>query len=165
MATGSARRAQPAKKGPRQQSLEGIGDARIEVLEDKALQYAEVRDERIGLSQKEGELKGQLLDLMKAQKREHYQRGNIRIDIVHEKENIKVKVKAGGGGDEDDDDEEAAADTEKSTVTVESATPLSTAAGREGRVVAVPPAAKSGPKQLAEFHKQQEAKGAKKKPN
>jgi hypothetical protein len=152
--------AKPVKKGPRQQSLEGMGDARIEVLEDKALQYAEVRDERISLSQKEGELKGQLLDLMKAQKREHYQRGNIKIDIVHEKENIKVKVKA-GGDDEDDDDEEAAADTEKSTVAVETATPLSTAAGREGRVVAVPPAAKSGPKQLAEYHKQQEAKGAK----
>ncbi len=32
---------------------------------------------------------------MKAQKREHYHRDNIRIDIVHESENIKVKVKAG----------------------------------------------------------------------
>lgn len=81
------------KKGPRQPRLPEMEDAKIEALEDKALQYAEVRDERIGLSQREGELKGQLLDLMKAQKREHYHRGSIHIDIVHEKENIKVKVR------------------------------------------------------------------------
>lgn len=30
---------------------------------------------------------------MKAQKKEHYHRGNIKIDIVHEKENVKVKMK------------------------------------------------------------------------
>jgi hypothetical protein len=90
------------KKGPRQQTLPEMEDRKIEVLEDKALQYAEVRDKRISLSQSEVELKGQLLDLMKAQKREHYHRGAIKIDIVHEKENIKVKVKSG-----DDEDGEA----------------------------------------------------------
>lgn len=83
-----------SKKGPRQQSLPEMEDRKIEALEDKALQYAEVRDERIGLSQKEGELKKDLLQLMKAQKRETYHRGGITINIVHEEENIKVKVKA-----------------------------------------------------------------------
>jgi IMP dehydrogenase/GMP reductase len=103
MATKKAakKKAPEVKKGARQQSLPEMGDAKIKVLEDKALEYAEVRDARIGLSQKEGELKGKLLDLMKAQKREHYHRGAIKIDIVHEKENIKVKVKA--GGDEDNE--------------------------------------------------------------
>jgi IMP dehydrogenase/GMP reductase len=102
MASKKKAAAPEVKKGPRQQPLPEMGDAKVEVLEDKALEYAEVRDARIGLSQKEGELKGQLLDLMKAQKREHYHRGAIKIDIVHEKENIKVKVKAA-----DDEDSEA----------------------------------------------------------
>lgn len=81
------------KKGPRQQRLPEMEDPKITVLEDKALAYAEVRDQRMALSSREIELKGQIMDLMKAQKREHYKRGNIKIDIVHEKENVKVKVK------------------------------------------------------------------------
>lgn len=93
------------KSGPRQQRLPEMEDPKIQSLEDKALEYAEVRDQRISLSQKEGEFKGQLLQLMKAQKREHYHHGSIRIDIVHEKENIKVKVKAAGSEDDEDDDE------------------------------------------------------------
>lgn len=91
------------KKGPRQQQLPEMEDRKVQVLEDKAQEYAEVRDQRIGLSQQEGTLKSELLQLMKAQKREHYHRGPIVIDIVHEKENIKVKVKA--GSDEEDSTE------------------------------------------------------------
>ena len=99
-----AKKAPEVKKGPRQQRLPEMEDPKVEALEDQALRYAEVRDQRMSLSQQEIELKGQLLDLMKAQKREHYQRGPIKIDIVHEKENIKVKVKAGSGEDEPEDD-------------------------------------------------------------
>ena len=96
MATKKAKKEAPeVKKGPRQKQLPEMEDNKIEALEDIALNYAEVRDERCGLSQREIELKSQLLQLMKAQKREHYHRDSISIDIVHEKENIKVKVKAG----------------------------------------------------------------------
>jgi hypothetical protein len=102
MAKKNGKKSPDVKKGPRQQRLLEMDDPKIAVLEDKALEYAEVRDQRIGLSQKEGEFKKQLLQLMKAQKREHYQHGNIKIDIVHEQENIKVKVKSGG----DDEGEE-----------------------------------------------------------
>ena len=65
------RKSQPkeVKKGPRQQHLPEMEDNKIAVLEDLALYYAEVRDERMGLSQQEVELKGKLLDLMKAQKK------------------------------------------------------------------------------------------------
>jgi hypothetical protein len=102
----AAKKEAPATpKGPRQQNLPEMEDRKIEVLEDLALQYAEVRDERIGLSSKEVELKDKLLDLMKAQKREHYHRGAIKIYIVHEKENVKVKVKA--ADDEDSEGGEA----------------------------------------------------------
>lgn len=90
------------KTGPRQPRLSGMEDPKIEVLEDLALGYAEIRDQRMALSTQEIELKGKLLDLMKAQKREHYHHGNIKIDIVHEKENVKVKVKAGSDEDESD---------------------------------------------------------------
>jgi hypothetical protein len=95
--------AKEVKKGPRQQQLPEMEDSKITVLEDLALSYAEVRDERQGLTKREVELKGKLLDLMKAQKKEHYHRGNIKIDVVHEKENVKVKVKAAS---EEEPDEE-----------------------------------------------------------
>ena len=91
----AAKAPKEVKKGARQQQLPEMEDNKISVLEDLALSYAEVRDERMGLSKQEVELKGKLLDLMKAQKKEHYHRGNIKIDIVHEKENVKVKVKTG----------------------------------------------------------------------
>ena len=104
MATKKKTAEKEVKKGARQQRLPEMEDNRISVLEDLALSYAEVRDERMGLSKQEVELKGKLLDLMKAQKKEHYHRGNIKIDIVHEKENVKVKVKA--ASEEDDSEEE-----------------------------------------------------------
>jgi hypothetical protein len=107
MATKKAAKKEVAvKKGPRQQQLPEMEDRKVDVLEDLALQYAEVRDERMSLSSQEIELKGKLLDLMKAQKREHYHRGPINIDIVHEKENVKVKVKADQGDSEGDEEED-----------------------------------------------------------
>jgi hypothetical protein len=94
--------APPVKKSPRQQPLTGMEDAKIDALEEIALDYADVRDKRMALGNKEQEFKGQLLALMKAQKREHYQRGTITIDIVHEKENLKVKVKAATDDESDE---------------------------------------------------------------
>lgn len=103
MATKKKAEPKEVKKGPRQQRLPEMEDNRIAALEDKALEYAEVRDERMGLSRKEVELKGQLLDLMKANKKKSYHNGSIHIEIIHEKENIKVKVKS---GPEEEDPEE-----------------------------------------------------------
>lgn len=94
------------KKGARQQQLPGVEDNKVAVLEDKALQYAEVRDQRMSLSRKEVEFKGELLDLMKAQKRKHYKRGNIEIAIVHESENVKVKVKSSAKESDEEEPEE-----------------------------------------------------------
>lgn len=90
------------KKGPRQQRLPEMEDSQIQVLDDKALQYAEVRDDRMSLSRREVELKSELLDLMKAQKRKTYKHGNIEIEIVHEQENIKVKVKSATSEEEEE---------------------------------------------------------------
>lgn len=89
----------------RQQPLPGTEDAAIQTIEDKAIELAEVRSERISLSQQEGELKKDLLDLMKKHKKTHYEHGNITIDVVVEKENVKVKVAAAGGEGDDEDEE------------------------------------------------------------
>jgi len=91
---------------PRKQSLPGMEDAKIEALEELALQYADIRDQRMSLSKEEGELKGKLLQLMKSQKRETYQRDNILIKIVHEKENVKVKVNAMDKSEDEDGDDD-----------------------------------------------------------
>lgn len=110
------------------QRLPGMEDPAVEALEEKALQYAQVRDERIGLSQKEGELKEVLLALMKAQERTHYHHGSITIDIVHEKENVKVKVKAS--------EEELSTDPPKADLPAQGTRK------------------KSGPKDLQQYHEQ-----------
>src|SRR4051812_23358380 len=82
------------KKIARQQSLTGMQDRAIKSLETKAYDYADVRDQRIGLSKQEGELKKDLLALMKKFEKEEYHHGSVHITLVHEKETIKVKIKA-----------------------------------------------------------------------
>jgi len=62
-------------------------------LEEAANEYAEIRDERIALNAREVKLKQGLLALMKAHHKEHYQRDGIEITIVHEDENVKVRIK------------------------------------------------------------------------
>ena len=98
-----------AKRGARQKPLPGMADRKISKLHDTAMSYAEMRDQRMALGAQEVELKGKLLDLMKAQKKEHYEYGGVVIDIVHESENVKVKVKkqeidAGDGEEQEEVD-------------------------------------------------------------
>lgn len=81
------------KKGPRQKALPGMEDRAIRALQDAALTYAECRDQRIGLSEQEGELKSELLDLMHKHKKTHYAHGSVLIDIVPEGEKLKVRIK------------------------------------------------------------------------
>ena len=88
---------------PRQQIIPGVGDEKIAAIENAALDYAEVRDERMALSQKEVDLKGKLLDLMHAKKLKEYKRANISVVVKMEQETVKVSVKS----EEDLDDEPA----------------------------------------------------------
>jgi hypothetical protein len=82
-----------ANKRPKQSRLPTMEDAKIEELEDLAGDYAAVRDKRQKLTLDEVELKQDLLDLMKANKKETYLHNGIEIRVVHEKENVKVKIK------------------------------------------------------------------------
>ena len=81
------------KKSPRQQPLPGMEDRAITELDKAALDYADIRDQRVALTGQETEAKQVLLGLMHAKKKTHYQHGNILIDIVPEGEKLKVKIK------------------------------------------------------------------------
>lgn len=81
---------------PRDQPLPGMEDSAIKPLEDAAHAYAELRDERMGLSRQEVDLKQRLIGLMKTHGKDHYQRDGITIDLVQESETVKVRVKKAG---------------------------------------------------------------------
>jgi hypothetical protein len=67
---------------------------KLKDIHDAALEYAEARDARITATTPEVETKQRLLDLMKKHKLEHYKFDNVTIDLVHEKEGVKVRVTA-----------------------------------------------------------------------
>lgn len=77
-----------------QNELPGMEDRKLKDLHDAALEYAEIRDQRMALSAQEVELKTSLLALMHKYKKESYVYDGIEINIVHEEETVKVKVKA-----------------------------------------------------------------------
>lgn len=83
-----------SKKIPRQQPLPGMENAKIAKLENIALDYAELRDQRQVLSVQEVDLKTKLIDEMHKQKKTEYKRNGIDIKLTVEKEGIKVRVKA-----------------------------------------------------------------------
>ncbi len=75
-------------------TLPGMEDRAIKPLQTAAEEYAEIRDERMELSQREVKLKAKVLTLMHHHQKEHYAYGGVTIDIVKEEENVKVRVKA-----------------------------------------------------------------------
>lgn len=82
----------PKKSIPRQERLPGT-EGKFDDLHEAAIKYAEIRDERMRLNGEEVELKAELLKLMKKHKKETYSYMGVVIDVVHEEEDVKVKVK------------------------------------------------------------------------
>jgi len=95
-----------AKPKPRAQRLPGMDEPKVAKLESLAHEYADIRDQRIALSVNEGSLKADIMEEMKRLKKEHYKRDGVEITLVHEKENVKVKIKPTS---EEADDEEGEA--------------------------------------------------------
>jgi hypothetical protein len=89
----SAKKPAAKRRIPRQDVLPGVGDAKIAAIENAALDYAELRDERVALSAREVELKQKLMDLMHAKDITEYRRNGISVFLTVEKEGIKVRVK------------------------------------------------------------------------
>jgi hypothetical protein len=81
---------------PRQDVLPGVGDEKIAAIENAALDYAEIRDQRQELTKQEVDLKGKLLDLMHSKKITEYKRNGISVKVVTEEETVKVRVKEEG---------------------------------------------------------------------
>lgn len=90
------KKAAPPKKRriPRQEVLPGVGDVKIAAIENAALDYAEIRDQRQELTTQEVDLKKKLLDLMHAKDITEYKRNGISVKVVLESENVKVRVRS-----------------------------------------------------------------------
>ena len=80
------------EKAPTAQDLPGVDDRAIGPLEKMAEQYANSRDERMARGLDEKKLKDKILAEMKELGRTTYKRPGISIEIVTEKEGVKVKV-------------------------------------------------------------------------
>jgi len=78
----------------KQEELPGMENmADIPELEEAALDYAAIRDDRMKLMGEEVEKKTGLLGLMKKHGRKTYTCENITIELVPGEETVKVKVK------------------------------------------------------------------------
>jgi hypothetical protein len=77
---------------PKQATLKGMEDRALAALEAKAEEYAEVRDERMGLTAKESELNDELLALMKKYKKAEYHHGEVHCWVKATDEKVKVKI-------------------------------------------------------------------------
>jgi len=97
-----------ARRGTaRNQDLPGMEDREIRELEEVALAYGEVRDQRMALNVEEASLKGTALQLMKKFGKTIYKHAGVEIRVIPGEEDVKVKVKKPG---EDDDNDHVADD-------------------------------------------------------
>ena len=81
------------KKKPRQASLPQMEDRAIAELQRGAIEYAEVRDERMTLTKDEVARKGTLLRLMKKHNKLSYAYDGVVITVVPGEETVKVRVR------------------------------------------------------------------------
>lgn len=88
--------AKPRKKGPRQEPLPGMEDRAIAELEDAALSYVEVRDERMELTKQEADSKARVVAIMKKNGKTEYRHGNVLVEIIPEDAKVKVKIAKDG---------------------------------------------------------------------
>lgn len=86
----------------RQADLPGMTDRKLKDIHEAALVYADARDARVAASAPEVDAKQKLLELMKQHKIEHYKFDGVECDLIHEKENVKVKVHPADDGSSDE---------------------------------------------------------------
>jgi len=71
-------------------------DTAIKAIENAALDYVEVRDQRQKLTAQESSLKQELLTLMHREKKTEYRRNGFSVKVIVEKEKVQVRVKEEG---------------------------------------------------------------------
>jgi hypothetical protein len=89
---------------PRAAALPGMEDHAIKPLEDVATEYAEIRDARMELTDREHGAKVLALKLMKKYDKTIYRHNGVEITVVPGEDDVKVRVKKAG------DDEAGAGD-------------------------------------------------------
>jgi hypothetical protein len=90
------------KSKPKQERIPGT-ENKLQDLHDAAIEYAQIRDERMACGVQEKDKKSELLNLLKKHKLEHYEYEDVEITLVHEAEKVKVRVHG------KEEDEESAA--------------------------------------------------------
>jgi hypothetical protein len=91
--TNKAPKEKKAKKVPRQDALPGMSDAKLSVIEGLAIDYVELRDERMDIGKQEVEIKQQLIEAMHKAGKTEYKRAGISVKLIVEEEGVKVRVK------------------------------------------------------------------------
>ena len=86
---------------PKNAALPGMEDHAIKPLEEVAARYAEIRDERMELTQREHTLKEHALKLMKKYDKTIYRHDGVEITVVPGEDDVKVRVKKAGDEDEE----------------------------------------------------------------
>lgn len=81
------------RRSPRTGSLPGLEDHAIKALDNAAAEYADIRDQRMALTNQEVDLKSRAMKLMKKYGKTTYKHNGVSIEIVPGDESIKVKVK------------------------------------------------------------------------
>jgi hypothetical protein len=95
---------QQQRRRPKSQALPGLEDHAIKPLEEVAEHYAEIRDQRMELTEREHTLKVHALKLMKKYDKTIYRHNGVEITVVPGEDDVKVRVKKGGDDDVDTDD-------------------------------------------------------------
>lgn len=80
-------------KTPRDVTLTGMEDSAIKPIEDAALAFVEVRDERMQLTEQEVALKAKLMKVMHQHNKTVYRRGDIEVRMMPVDETVKVRVR------------------------------------------------------------------------
>jgi hypothetical protein len=95
-------------KEPRQPDL--IPDRPIKALENVAVDYAEIRDRRMELTEEEATLKRKALALMHKFGKTEYRHGDVSIKVIDGEEKVRVRI-GKPTIDEPDEDEDEGVDS------------------------------------------------------
>jgi hypothetical protein len=83
----------PQEEGPAQNRLPGMEDPKIAEIERAIEDYASLREQRQALTAEEVPAKQKLLDLMHANKKTSYFYNGIKVEVIVEKEKVRVRIK------------------------------------------------------------------------
>lgn len=79
------------RRPPKQLPIEGMEPARIEAIEKAAEAYADIRNERMELTETEVKRKQTLIDVMKKHQQKLYRFDDHEVELVPGEDSVKVR--------------------------------------------------------------------------